>query len=488
MKHNLRKKLIAAIVMAATAITGAGTAGAGTLYVTSRTYAVEAVCLNTTINLGGIVYTMGINRLAYQAFEIRYELPTGASFVGPLPDPVCDAPAAVITHKTGGVDYNFAGYDVSPTFGDIPVGTGIFWNPSINIKNPSIISTISPLKITVTLRDHISYPNAIDSTPIAKPFAIGAYATDFWNSVTGAPGVITDTGTTIDGAYLVPLAGFIVQNDDTALIAAATIQIKNTMSDVKDPKNGAAEDYVLTRYDNVTVTIEDPTEFLGLSKKTSIGLWWDLNDNLQADTDEIFKIDTVSKNKATLTLPGNHAGFGADHKVYYQVDGKTMLTERILKISGRVDSYCGTDHNLTTCRDCNDTWWVWGCPRGVVLQAPFVQIPPGWYGRFVLTNDCTMDAKYTVRYLDEGVDPTTKIDNKMTPTKGSLADSGTIEAKSTLVIDADKVLGVSDKTRPRGTAIFVIDAPSACVQGLYQVVNVTGGSVSNHVMVRPGTN
>jgi len=289
---------------------------------------------------------------------------------------------------------------------------------------------------------------------------------------------MTNTGTTIDGGYLVPLAGFVIQNDDTALIAAATVQIKNTMPGVKAAGDPAGNDYVLIAGDKVTVTIEDPTSFLGLSKN---GLWWDLNDNLIADSDEIF---TVSKDKATLTLPGNHEGFGADHNIYYQVDGTTMLTERTLKISGKVDTSCGADHNLTRCYDCNDVWWIWRCPKGVVLQAPFVQIPPGWYGRFVLTNDCTMDAKYTVRYLSE-------VGNKMKPLPTVVdnpALSGTIQAKSTVVIDADKVLGVDDKTRPRGTAIFVIDAPSACVQGLYQVVNVTGGAVSNHVMVRPGTN
>lgn len=468
MKHNLKKKLIAAVLMAAMAITGAGTASAGKLTVSHNLYAVEAFCPKTTINLGDIIYTMGITRLPDQAFEIRYELPAGVKFVAPLPDPVCDAPPAVITLKTGGVGFNYAGYDVSPSFGNIPVGSTITWNPTIeNVSLPFAAGNM--LILTVTLRDHID-THTIDNTPVNGIIATGAYAADFWNSATGTVGVMTDT-TTIDGGYLVPLAGFVVQNDDTALIAAATVQIKNTMPGVKDPKE-PANDYVLTANDKVTVTIEDPTSFLGLSKN---GLWWDLNGNSSADNGEIF---TVSKDKATLTLPGDNDGFGNDHKLYYKVDGTTILTERILKISGKV-SYCGAtkEHNLTG----NAVWWTWECPRGLVLQAPFVQIPPGWHGRYVLTNDCNIDASYKVHYLSEaGVG--------MVATPNSPADRGTIAHNSTLVINAQDFVTVNAGASPRGTAIFTIDAPSACVQGLYQVVNVTGGAVSNHVMVRPGTN
>jgi hypothetical protein len=33
-----------------------------------------------------------------------------------------------------------------------------------------------------------------------------------------------------------------------------------------------------------------------------------------------------------------------------------------------------------------------------------------------------------------------------------------------------------------------VAAPNSQIQGLYQIVNQTTGSISNHVMVRPGTN
>ena len=41
---------------------------------------------------------------------------------------------------------------------------------------------------------------------------------------------------------------------------------------------------------------------------------------------------------------------------------------------------------------------------------------------------------------------------------------------------------------PRATLNVTIAAPNRTIQGLYQIVNPDSGSISNHVMVRPGSN
>ena len=53
--------------------------------------------------------------------------------------------------------------------------------------------------------------------------------------------------------------------------------------------------------------------------------------------------------------------------------------------------------------------------------------------------------------------------------------------------------GVSSRSKKgtagsRGTVNVNVSAPNDQIQGLYQIVNQAAGSLSNHVMVRPGTN
>ena len=43
-------------------------------------------------------------------------------------------------------------------------------------------------------------------------------------------------------------------------------------------------------------------------------------------------------------------------------------------------------------------------------------------------------------------------------------------------------------TQPRATLVVTVAGPTNQIQGLYQIVNPANGALSNHVMVRPGTN
>lgn len=112
--------------------------------------------------------------------------------------------------------------------------------------------------------------------------------------------------------------------------------------------------------------------------------------------------------------------------------------------------------------------------NGTELQAPLAQIPDGWLSRLVLTNTSSVARPYSIKVLTE---------DGVTVTTGTL--TGTIPANGTKVIDDLKTVFTGNK---RATLVVTVAGPNNAIQGLYQIVNPASGSVSNHVLVRPGTN
>ena len=113
--------------------------------------------------------------------------------------------------------------------------------------------------------------------------------------------------------------------------------------------------------------------------------------------------------------------------------------------------------------------------NGTQLQAPLVQLPTGWLSRVALTNTGSVARPYEISAMGE------------TGVTGTFAHkTGTIPANGTIVIDLPGEL--SFNTGNRGTVNVNVSAPNSQIQGLYQIVNPDKGSISNHVMVRPGTN
>ena len=116
--------------------------------------------------------------------------------------------------------------------------------------------------------------------------------------------------------------------------------------------------------------------------------------------------------------------------------------------------------------------------NGTQLQAPLVQTPNAWVSRIVLTNTGSSDRPYELSVMGEsgniiGVDSTLLV--------------GTVPANGTKVIELDDIL-LTFSGSSRATINATIAAPNNQIQGLYQIVNPDSGSISNHVMVRPGTN
>lgn len=118
--------------------------------------------------------------------------------------------------------------------------------------------------------------------------------------------------------------------------------------------------------------------------------------------------------------------------------------------------------------------------NGTELQAPLVQVPGGWLARVALSNTGTEARTYSVKVLTEAGKTFVIAPAKLT---------GSIPANGTRVIELnDEDLDLAGGSGRRGTVIVTVDAPNGQIQGLYQVVNPTNGLITNHVMVRPGTN
>lgn len=113
--------------------------------------------------------------------------------------------------------------------------------------------------------------------------------------------------------------------------------------------------------------------------------------------------------------------------------------------------------------------------NGTELQAPLAQIPGGWKSRLVLTNTSGIARPYTINLLN--------VEGETAVTPGTL--TGTIPANGTKVIDDLTTVFTGNN---RATIVVNVAGPTKSIQGLYQIVNPDKGSISNHVMVRPGTN
>ena len=116
--------------------------------------------------------------------------------------------------------------------------------------------------------------------------------------------------------------------------------------------------------------------------------------------------------------------------------------------------------------------------NGTELQAPLVQLPTGYLSRIQLTNTGGIARTFRVRVIGEGGNVISTNAANMT---------GTVPANGTTFFELNSII-TGFSTSPRAAVIVTVDAPTNQIQGLYQIVKPETGALSNHVMVRPGTN
>ncbi|MFH2079653.1 MAG: hypothetical protein ABIJ73_13180 [Pseudomonadota bacterium] len=117
--------------------------------------------------------------------------------------------------------------------------------------------------------------------------------------------------------------------------------------------------------------------------------------------------------------------------------------------------------------------------NGTQLQAPLAQVPGGWISRVVLTNTGDLARDYEISVFGE---------TGTTISTDAAEMVGQVPANGTKVIEVPDFLTGFTGGLPRATVNVTVAGPNNQIQGLYQIVNPASGSISNHVMVRPGTN
>lgn len=486
--NNLTFKLsaVAVAVMLASGAQANGTVSPTAAGVGGVTYAVEAIGAATAVTMPNIVYTLGVGRAATgQDMTIIYTLPTGATFNATPAVPVwtkvgggtLGGPTPAITLKRGGAGTNEVVYSVSvdPT----STGTGIFATDTFTLTAPVIKSgaanlnaAAATLAIQVKLLDQVETA-CVDNAGlpatcfVSSQVATMANASDFWNTATPAVGVANDTGTVTDVNATVPLAGFVVANDDTATVAKATVQVRNTTATVQNAANTAA--YTLGATDLISITVTDPTGFLGLATN---GLSYALA------TAVVFTPSGTTATRANI--PGNDANLSANRLFSYTSNATTpMGVSRVIQIAGGVTPAVGYAHAFTG----NATWWTWGS-NGTILETPMTAVTANFNNRYVFMNYGSSDVTYSTACL---------VETGKTAVAGTAA-TGTLKAgKQTVILAADvcTVTGTatgSGNAAARAGVRFTINAPSAIVKGVYNSVNNNTGAIDSIELVRPTTN
>lgn len=187
--------------------------------------------------------------------------------------------------------------------------------------------------------------------------------------------------------------------------------------------------------------------------------------------------NALSATTATFTV-GNPVAAKTGNLVLQRRDGNvipaSVYTATLVAANAATHAYAPTSKTTAAGEVVRD---------GTELQAPLVQVPTGWLTRLVLTNTGTLPRNYSISTQSANVDGGDTVANF--DLAGALK-TGSIPAGGTKVILLN---GESlSEAGNRGTVIVNVTGPNSQIQGLYQIVNPNSGSISNHVLVRPGTN
>ena len=483
------RNFILQAAVAATLMSSIGLAQAGTITASSINYAVEGVGVATPLTLGNVAYVLGVGRTTVQpSFTMIYTL-TGSS--NPVFNVTPAIPAATggtcnvaagTTVKRGGVGSNQVVFDVV-------VGANCVAGDVLTLTAPIIRSATATAGITVQLLDTgetACVDNAgtpatciVASTPRASLVQAVGFGTA---AALAAPA--SDLNTITDVNATVPLAGFVPETTgaansrDSSNTARALVAITNTVTGAQNATNTAV--FTAAAGDTVTLTLTDPTGFLGLAAG---GLCYDANASAVADgttglctAGEVF---TVAGNVATLAgIPGTSVGFnGVGQTLSFLASGTTSMgTARTIAIGGSVTPTTsgGAAHPFNG----NTAYWQW-FSNGTILQSTLMQTNPGYFIRIALSNSGSTAANFTAAV-------TTEAGNTCTPGAGA---TGSIPANGMIVVETDTICTAFTAGQgARGTATFTISAPSTNIQGIQQLFNKANGGISNNQMVRPGTN
>jgi len=198
------------------------------------------------------------------------------------------------------------------------------------------------------------------------------------------------------------------------------------------------------------------------------------NNTTQCDTASLTGTLNTAKTTATFAVNTTAVTAAANGPyLCYTVNGTTVLpvqavTARLDVLTQPADTTTASVAAATVGNIAHD---------GTELQAPWFSGASGWISRFALTNTGSTAGTYTAAVI-------TETGNVCTTGTGA---SGSIPANGQLTVNASDIC-TSFSGATRGAVVFTVASPTSSIQGVYNLVNATTGSVSTYPMLRPGTN
>jgi hypothetical protein len=516
MSKNLTKHLVGAS-LAAAAIGMAGGASAqvqlGQAGNPARTFASE-LSYNSALTpiagtaltvVGGVQTPLGFGVSSGQNRYIRYILSSGATFH-----------SAVVNTQLidlGGAAPTFSGFGGDAVAGDgvtvvsggsttdscvvfqvtghTGVGNGQSDVIAFAIPTLDVVSNATPVTATYTLHETAVSAScstgtnvAILNTPVSGPVATFSNSLSF---------VTTATYTDIADVQFpaAPFAGFVqptsTNGDERSTTNAGLANIDFTIATYGTPAlaptiaNGATAvtlanllNFGTATNNQFIVTSSDGGNFAAGTKSgspaTITGVTVDTSFLCGAVYSGMVATVNAAATTATFNIP--NAGLVGPPTLCYAITGTTAMPAGSYSASVKL-----TALNSSVTLETVPSIAVGAIAHnGTVLQAPWFTTFSGYISRFFLTNTGTNDAPYTASFLTE---------SGITSASGSGA-SGVVKAGTTLEIDATSLVTLTGGTR--AAVVFNVAGPNQTIQGAYNVVNATTGSITVSPMIRPGTN
>ena len=411
----------------------------------------------------GIGYNFSQNEVRYARLECSNTIKFGAGTAVTLSDA-----AAGNVGSINGLNTNTLTFSITSVGG--PANNVIAADTLLVTGDHTITSTSTPVSCSVALYDQPSQAQAggpvglITNTFFSGPYL--AFAPSY--ELVAEPTVHT-ADVEADPSFSDFLADGITQ-PSYALLGAYSVAYQ-----VKDP-DGAGTQTATFGVTGVPVTLATL-----LAPTTTITATGDFT--LAANANGSFTGAALNRvwfnfgfatalNATTATLPGGNVGFSGWY-LYVERRAGALIAEADYSLNLKAVAAAPTVYAVTDITGVKVGSIV---RNGTQLQAPLAQVPGGWISRLALTNTGSVDRSYEIAVQGETGN-----------TIGTANLTGTIPANSTKVVDLTTVL-TSFTASPRATLNVTVAGPNNQIQGLYQIVNPDKGSISNHVLVRPGTN
>jgi hypothetical protein len=367
------------------------------------------------------------------------------------------AGAATVTLSQGGIGASYAIFAVAPGAGNSLVSAEaatIATDPGaggIKVLNQNDVNITYRLFETLTAAVNPSSSNTLKTASakyitFASAYSTTVTATNAIADVGASPSYTTFTSASPDAA----LATLVIANGTAALADGSAATLANTL---------AATNAITLTGDFSAAQNDDGTYTVAALNKVY------LDNDAACDGTPIKAASAVTANSATISAIAVADLTGTTY-VCYEAEGTPMI--QVSSYTGTLDyvpasaSYTATDVALTLGNVTRN---------GMTMVAPLAQIPSGWLSRLVLTNSGSTDRTYSVRAVSE---------TGTTVTLSGAAASGTIAGNSTNVVDLTSTMATVGNTR--GTLVVTVNGPAAQIDGMYQIVNPTSGSISNHVL------